>query len=146
MEEIMTTHENRKRFDELVKKWIVLEDSTIREANKLIMDSNNPMVNAIIDLVKIDSEKHKHILQAIQKSLDSTVTFSTDDLKVVDSFIEKHMTLEKHAVETAEQALAMSSLPLPRLLLSQLLEDERSHDAYVTELNEIKGYMAKDTD
>lgn len=142
----MTTPKNRKKFEELVEKWITLEEGTISEAKKITEHSKNPMLNALIDLLRIDSEKHKHILQTIHQSLESTVTFSTDDLKVVDSFIEKHMTIEKHAIETAEQALEMSSLPIPRLLLSHLLEDEKSHDAYVSELNEIKGYMARDTD
>jgi rubrerythrin len=142
----MTLPENRKKFEELVNRWIRLEENTINEANNLIGNSKNPMVRAVIDLLKIDSEKHRHILQAIQQSLNSTVTFSTDDLKVVDTFVENHMTLEKNAIETAEQALAMSSLPIPRLLLSHLLEDEKSHDAYMSELNDIKVYMAKDTD
>ncbi len=141
----MTLPENRKKFDELVSRWITLEETTINEANTLSASSKNPMVKAVIDLVKIDSEKHKHILKTIQQSLDSTVTFTTDDLKIVDTFVEKHMLLEKNAVATAEQALSMSSLPIPRLLLSQLLQDEKSHDAYITELNDIKSYMAKDT-
>ncbi|RPI33922.1 MAG: hypothetical protein EHM54_10135 [Nitrospiraceae bacterium] len=142
----MTLPENRKKFEDLINRWIVLEEGTIKEANKLTGNSKNPMVNAIIDLLRMDSEKHRHILQAIQKSMHSTVTFSTDDLKVVDTFIEKHALLEKNAVETAEQALEMSSLPIPKLLLSHLLEDEKSHDAYMSELNDIKMYMAKGTD
>lgn len=142
----MTLPENRKKFEDLVNRWIVLEESTIKEANNLTGDSKNPMVKAIIDLLRMDSEKHRHILQAIRKSIHSTVTFSTDDLKVVGSLIDKHATLEKNAIETAEQALEMSSLPIPRLLLAHLLEDEKSHDAYMSELNDIKLYMAKDTD
>lgn len=144
--EVTMIPQNRTKFEELVKRWIVLEESTIKEANNLTGSSKNPMVKAIIDILKMDSEKHKHILQAIQKSLDSTVTFSTDDLKVVGTLVDKHMILEKNAIETAEQALEMSSLPIPRLLLSHLLEDEKSHDAYVAELNDIKLSMAKTTD
>lgn len=143
---IMKSPENRKKFEELLRRWILLEEGTINEANKLTRDSKNPMVRAVIDLLKLDSEKHKHILQTIQQSLTSTVTFSTDDLKVVGTFVDKHMTIEKDAIETAEQALALTSLPIPKLLLSHLLEDEKSHDAYVAELNDIKVYMAKGTD
>jgi hypothetical protein len=39
----------------------------------------------------------------------------------------------------------MGSLPLPKLLLSHLLEDEKSHDNYIEELTKIKAHMAKDT-
>ncbi|MEW6600652.1 MAG: hypothetical protein AB1499_06755 [Nitrospirota bacterium] len=142
----MTLPENRKKFDDLVSRWIILEEKTIDEARKLTNDSNNPMVKAVIDMLRMDSEKHRHILKTIQKSVHSTVTFTTDDLKVVGTLIDKHMTLEKNAIETAEQALEMSSLPIPKLLLSHLLEDEKSHDSYVSELNDIKAYMAKGTD
>jgi len=142
----MTLPENRKHFEDLIKRWIVLEESTIDASNNLIGSTRNPMVKTIIELLKSDSEKHKRVLEAIRLSLNSTVTFTTDDMKVVDTFIEKHVTLEKNAVETAQQALDMSSLPIPRLLLSHLLQDEKSHDAYVTELNDLKRYMAADTD
>jgi len=136
---------NRENFETLIKRWITLEDSTIEASTDFIESSDNPMVKAIIDLVKLDSEKHKRILEAIRLSLNSTVTFSTDDLNVVGSFIEKHAAMEKNAVETAEQAVEMSSLPIPKFLLEQLLQDEKNHDAYMRELNEIKRYMAKDT-
>lgn len=141
----MTLPENRKKFEELIQNWIVLEENTINHANDLISQSNNPMLKTIIDLVKMDSEKHKRILETIRLSLNSAVTFNTDDLKIVDTFIEKHAAMEKNAVSTAEQALEMGSLPLPKLLLSHLLEDEKSHDNYMEELTKIKAYMAKDT-
>ncbi|MBI5055784.1 MAG: hypothetical protein HZB61_04120 [Nitrospirae bacterium] len=142
----MTSSANRQKFEELIKRWIVMEEGTINTANSLMNSSKNPMVKAMIDLLKLDSEKHKHILEAIRLSLDSTVTFSTDDMRIVDTFIEKHIEIEKNAIATAEQAVNMTTLPIPKLLLSHLLEDEKSHDAYMSELNGLKVYMAKDTD
>lgn len=142
----MTLPENRKKFEELIKKWIVMEDSTISSADELIGQSKNPYLKTMIEMVKMDSEKHRRILETIRLSLDSTVVFTTDDMKVIDSFVEKHALLEKNAIETAEQALEMGSLPIPRMLLEQMLVDEKKHDAYMDELNELKTYMAKTTD
>jgi rubrerythrin len=142
----MTQPENRKKFEELIKNWIVMEDSSINSADELIGQSENPFLKAMIEMVKLDSEKHKRILKTLQLSLNSTVTFTTDDLKVIDSFVEKHAMMEKNSVATAEQALEMSSLPIPKMLLEQLLSDEKKHDAYIDELNELKLYMAKGTD
>jgi rubrerythrin len=141
----MTLPENRKKFEELIKNWIIMEESSIHSADELISQSKNPYLKTMIELVKLDSEKHKRILETISLSLESTVTFSTDDLKVIDTFVEKHALLEKNSVASAEQALEMSSLPIPRMLLEQLLSDEKKHDSYMDELNELKGYMAKDT-
>jgi hypothetical protein len=138
--------ENRKKFEELLKKWIVIEDSTIDSANELIGQSKNPLTKTIIDLIKMDSEKHKHILETIRLSLESTVVMSPEDLMVIDTFVERHATIEKNAIETAEQAMEMGSLPIPKFLLSHLLEDEKSHDTYMEELTKLKAYMAKDTD
>ena len=141
----MTLPENRKKFEELINNWIVIEDSAINSADELISQSKNPFLKTMIEMVKMDSEKHKRILETLRLSLNSTVVFTTDDLKVIDSFVEKHAMIEKNSVTTAEQALEMSSLPIPRMLLEQLLSDEKKHDAYMDELNELKGYMAKDT-
>ena len=141
----MPLSKNRERFEELIKSWITIEEENIDAAADLMGQSKNPMVSAIIDLLKRDSEKHKHILKTIQQSLEHTVTFTTDDMKIVDTFITKHASIEKNAVETAEQALAMSSLPIPRLLLSSLLEDEKKHDAYMEELTVLKHDMTRGT-
>lgn len=141
----MSMSENRKHFRELIDRWVGIEEHSITTADDLLGQSSNPLLRSMIELIKMDSEKHKRILEAIKFNLDSTVTFSTDDLKIIDSLVERHASVEKHAVETAEQALAMNCLPIPRLLLEHLLQDERSHDAYVQELNELKAYMAADT-
>ncbi len=141
----MTLPENRKKFEELINNWIVIEDSAISSADELISQSRNPFLKTMIEMVKMDSQKHKRILETLRLSLNSTVVFSPDDLKIIDSFVEKHSLIEKNSVTTAEQALDMSSLPIPRMLLKQLLSDEKRHDAYIDELNELKGYMAKDT-
>ncbi len=141
----MTLPKNRQSFEELIKRWIVIEDKTIGTADNLMNQSKNPMVKAIIDLLKRDSEKHKHTLEAIQYSLNNTVTFNSDDMQIVDTFIENHALMEKNAVETAEQALEMSSLPLPRFLLENLLSDEKKHDAYMEELTELKYQMTRST-
>jgi rubrerythrin len=142
---IMTASSNRKSFHDLIDRWVGIEENAIDNATDLINRSKNPMLKSMIELIKMDSQKHKRILETIRLNLDSAVTFSTDDLKVVDTLVEKHAMMEKHAVETAEQALEMSSLPIPRFLLAHLLQDERNHDAYVQELNELKAHMAKDT-
>jgi hypothetical protein len=141
----MSTSENRKQFRELIERWVGIEENSITTADDLIGQSKNPLLKSMIEIIKLDSEKHKRILEAIKLNFDSAISFSTDDLKIVDSLVERHASVEKHAVETAEQALEMSSLPIARLLLEHMLQDEKSHDAYVQELNELKAYMAADT-
>ncbi|MBI4688602.1 MAG: hypothetical protein HY756_12660 [Nitrospirae bacterium] len=141
----MSVSENRKKFSELIQRWIIIEDNTIEVADDLIKRANNPVVKTFIEIIKLDSEKHKRILESIRLSLDSTVVLSRDDLQVLDTFIERHKDVEKNAIATAEQALEMASLPIPKMLLSHLLEDEKSHDTYTNDLANLKIYMAKST-
>ncbi len=56
----MTQAANRIKFDELVSRWITLEETTISEASALSASSKHLMVKAVIDLVKIDSEKQEN--------------------------------------------------------------------------------------
>ena len=141
----MTLPANRKRFEKLLEDWLVIEDKTIEMASDLMGKTENPMVSAIIDLLKRDSEKHKHILKAIQHNLDHAVTFTNDDMKIVDTFITNNAALEKNAFETAQQVLEMSSLPIPRFLLETLLDDAKKHDEYMEELTELKMRMTRGT-
>ena len=141
----MTMSANRQRVERLLQDWIVIEDKTIETADDLMGKTNNPMVSAIIDLLKCDSQKHKKILKAIQHSLEHAVTFTNDDMKVVDTFITNNAAMEKSAFETAQQVLEMSHLPLPRFLLENLLDDAKKHDAYMEELTELKMRMTKGT-
>ena len=53
----MTMSANRKRVEKLLQDWIVIEDKTIETADDLMGKTNNPMVSAIIDLLKCDSQK-----------------------------------------------------------------------------------------
>ncbi|GAB4537920.1 MAG: hypothetical protein Fur0020_06710 [Thermodesulfovibrionia bacterium] len=141
----MILPENRKRFIELLQKWIVLEGNTIDSANRLLSMTSNPFVKGIIELIRIDSEKHRLILETIRLSLDSTVTFTHEDMEVVNTFIERHDSMEKGTIDIAEQIIGMVTLPIPRLLMTHLLEDEKSHDRYIEELTRLKLDMAKAT-
>lgn len=141
----MILPENRKRFVELLQKWIVLETNTIDSAESLLKIAKNPYVKALIELIKIDSEKHRQILETIRLSLDSTVTFTHDDMDVINTFIERHDSMEKGTINVAEQIIEMVMLPIPKLLMTHLLEDEKSHDKYIEEVTRLKLDMAKAT-
>ncbi len=130
--------QEREEFKTLIQRWITIEDNTINMADDLIKQAKNPMVQILIDLLKRDSVKHKHILEGIRLHIESTITFDQDDMKIIDSFIERHSIIEKTAVETAENAVNKTKLPIPRMLLKYLLEDERKHDLFMDELNRIK--------
>lgn len=137
--------ENRENFKKLIQRWIVIEDNTIDATTQLISQTKNPFVRILIELIKLDSEKHKHILETIRLSSESAVVFTPADMVLIDNFIEKHDAAEATAIETAKQAVELASSPIPKLLLTHLLEDEKTHDVFLDEIQKLKVYMAKQT-
>jgi len=137
--------DNIKVFNNLLNRWITIENNTIEMANDLMGKTDNPYLKTLIGVLKADSEKHKTLLETIRLCTESTICFSQDDLYVLSSFIEKHDAIEKNAIETANQACNMAYSPIPKLLLSHLIQDEKSHEVYMRDLNQLKLDMSKTT-
>ncbi len=134
--------ESSEKFANLIKRWITVEENAISSTKELLGETDNPVLKTFIDLMKRDSEKHKDILEVIQQHLTTSYTFTTDDMSVINSFITKHDKIEKNAVELAEETVAACKLPLPKMLLKYLLDDEKKHDLLIDELNKVKVDMA----
>jgi len=136
---------NKETFINLINKWITIENNSIEMANNLTEKTNNPYLKALLGVVKSDSEKHKSILETIKQCTESPIYFSQDDLYVLSSFIERHDTIEKKVLETAKQALDMAYSPVPKVLLSHIIQDEKSHESYTDDLEQLKIAMTKQT-
>ncbi len=130
--------ESNEDFLKLLKKWRGIERSTISLTNKTLMKVDNPIVTALIDTIKQDSEKHKEILGLIIDGLEGTTVLTQEDMGILAQFIENHAKVEKDSVEIAEQALKRVRTALPKFLLNYLLTDEKKHDMLMDGLADIK--------
>ena len=135
---ITKSAESNENFLNLLKKWRGIERSTINITNKSMMKVDNPLILALMDTIKRDSEEHKEILGLIIDGLEGTTVITHEDMGHLSEFIEKHAEVEKDSVEIAEQALKHVRTALPKFLLTYLLTDEKKHDMIMDGLAELK--------
>jgi len=130
--------ESSEQFLKMLKKWRGIERATINISAKTLMKVDNPLLLALIDTIKKDSEKHKEILGLIIDGLEGTTILSNQDMGILSEFIENHAQTEKDSVELAENAIKNVRGALPKFLLNYLLVDEKKHDMLMDGLAEIK--------
>lgn len=133
-----TPVEEQERLQSYIRNWITMEENLIDYSSELLKEAENPFIKCICEFMVRDSEKHKILLETILNQLLGTVTFTHDDMKLLDKFLDKHADIEKNAVEHAEQTVADCKQYLPKMLLRYLAEDERKHDLLLSELDRLK--------
>lgn len=131
----------RANFDKNIEKWIEIEDLTVGSCEAIIKKSKSPVVNALMKAVKMDSQKHKELLQFVQQCLDGTITLTPDDLATASDLIEAHVKFERDAISMAEKSLADSRHFVINQVLKYILEDERKHFSMVTDMNSYKSHI-----
>jgi rubrerythrin len=131
--------EMSKEFLSILKEWQKLEDETIRFSEQMLKKTKNKLIRMTMEMIKSDSQKHK----AMQQMLIDSVTkepfvLSPDDLNVLGSGLNKHITAEAKSLELAEQALENSELFVTRYVLSYLIADEHKHHNLLSRLDDLK--------
>lgn len=128
-----------KEFLSVIKEWQRLEDETIRFSEEMVKKTKNKLIRMTMEMIKSDSQKHK----AMQQMLIDSVTkepfvLSPDELNVLGTGLNKHITAEAKSLELAEQALENSELFVTRYVLSYLIADEHKHHNLLSRLEDLK--------
>ena len=128
-----------KEMLKLLRKWVTIEDQTIRSCAAIINKAKNPIIGTLSNAIKNDSEKHKSILQLVIDGMTkSGFVLSPDDLAGVSSLLNKHVALEQKSIETASKALELSHDPIITQMLKLILEDEKKHKKMASQMNDLK--------
>ncbi len=128
-----------KEFLDVVTEWQRLEDETIRFSDELLKKSKNKLIRMTMEMIKSDSQKHKVMQQMLIDSVTKEpFVLSPDDLNVLGSGLNKHITAEAKSLELAEQALENSELFVTRYVLSYLIADEHKHHNLLSRLEDLK--------
>ncbi len=131
----------RANFDKNIERWLKIEELTIGSCDAILKKSKSPVVNALMKAVKMDSQKHKELLEFVQQCLDGTITLTPEDLATASDLIEAHVKYERDAIEMAEKSLADSRHFVINQVLKYILEDERKHFSMVTDMNSYKSHI-----
>lgn len=128
-----------KEFLYVMREWQRLEDGTIKYADELMKKTTNKLVRMTMEMIKHDSQKHKVMQQMLIDSVTKEpFSLSPDDLAMLGSSLNKHMTAEAKSLELAEEALNNSELFVTRYILSYLIADEQKHHNLLSRLDDLK--------
>jgi len=131
----------RANFEKNISKWIELEDLTVGSCDAIMKKSKSAVVKAMMNAIKMDSQKHKELLKVVQQCLKGTVTFTPDELATVASLLEGHAKVEKSAIDMAEKTLADSNHFVISQIIKYILDDERKHFSMATDMNAFKSHI-----
>ena len=130
--------ESTKEFEALLESWVGVEETTIRMTSELCAKTDNIVLKTLFDAIRRDSEKHREILKVVLQNLTGTITLSPDDMAAIDTFVEGHASAEKNIIDLAEKALEKVRMPVPKLMLGYLLDDEKKHELLADGLDKLK--------
>jgi len=141
----MSTKEVQQQIVDNMRRWQKIEKASVASTGRVIEETENPIVELIMEIIQRDSQVHFRVQQLIADSLESkVVTLTPEELGKVWDSIEKHIALEKKTVELAEEALAAlkgKKMVVQEYLLDYLLTDENKHNRVLEALGTIKKGM-----
>jgi hypothetical protein len=141
----MSTKEVQEQIIDNMRRWQKIEKASVASTGRVIEQTENPIVELIMEIIQRDSQVHFRVQQLIADSLESkTVSLTPEELGKVWDSIEKHIALEKKTVELAEEALAAlkgKKMVVQEYLLDYLLTDENKHNRVLDALGTIKKGM-----
>lgn len=131
----------RAGFEKNIEKWIEIEELTVKSCDAIVKKSKSPIVNALMNAVRMDSQKHKELLKFVQQCLDGTITLTPEELATASDLIEAHVKFERDAIVMAQKSLEDSRHFVITQVLKYILEDERKHFSMVTDMNAYKSHI-----
>jgi len=141
----MSTKELQQEIISNMKRWQKVEFSSLASTGQIIEATDNPVVRLVMEIIQRDSQMHYRIQEWIADSLEfKTVSLNPDELGRVWEMVERHIELEKKALEMAKQsleALKGKKMVIQEYLLEYLAEDEEKHNNLLRHLEIIKKGM-----
>jgi hypothetical protein len=142
--------ESRKELEARIlaslKEWLVHEDETIEMTNKVTAASNNASVKLIMDIIRMDSVKHKRIQQYMIDSMETSApAISYDEISSISGIINEHIELEQKTVDLSAGLADAIKFPIQARLFEYLQEDEKKHVILLKMLANYKDWATKNT-
>lgn len=109
---------------DLMVEWQSVEDDTVEFASKAIPHAKNMLTKTMLEVIKLDAQKHRLLQQMIIDSgRKEAVNLSPDELGTLMAYINRYLEAEGKELYEAEGAAAQSGPFIRRYLLSYLMED-----------------------
>lgn len=128
----------------VLRDWQALERAAMNDTAEILQDTSNPLIRAIMEIIRHDSLMHHRIQQFLIDGLTrEAITVSREDVAEIWTRIEEHDKAEKKTIELATELQEKAWDPVHKVLLQYLLIDEKKHDTILEQLGQIKKGMGK---
>jgi len=133
------TKKTEAKLVQLMKDWRKLEDQTIKYSEDLEKKSDNPFVKVIMEVIKLDSQKHKIMQQFVIDALTKeAVHLSPQELIPLAKVLDKHIEAEAKSMGMANACSTQSRNYFVDFIVSALTDDEIKHHNMLKTLDHIK--------
>jgi hypothetical protein len=136
-----TQKEQQEQLIELIKKWQKLEDTAVQNTTEIIKETENPLVQVVMEIIRQDSVMHRRVQQLIIDGFSKTWEINPDELANFWDKVEEHDELEQKVVQMAEEAKGKTNSGIVKYLLEYLLTEEKKHHQLLEEMSKIKNNM-----
>ena len=135
----MTIKEMQQEIIASMNDWQKVEISSIASTAQIMVKTNNPIINLVMEIIQRDSQMHSRVQRWIANTLENeTISLSPDELLEIGQMIEHHIGIENKMIESAEQTLASvkdkKAMLAQQYFLNYLLNDERKHSNMLSSL------------
>ena len=138
----MKTKELQEKVVQSMKNWQKIEDASVENTGNIMKNTDNPIVQLVMEIIQHDSKMHHRVQQFIADSFEKqALSLTPEEMGGVWDMIEKHLQIEKRMVEHVEESLAAlkgKKMLVQEYLLNYLLDDERKHDKLLDNFAKIK--------
>ena len=128
--------EEKKEAVELLKKQLQVEGELIGLYEALERESSNKALKRIVQMYRLDSQRHINILQAAIEVIQGEEVF-IEDKKPLSETLRKHLEFEKEALDNANRLMGKTWVEENKGLKGLLQiwrDDEKRHHAALKEL------------
>ena len=119
-----------------IDRQIALEERIIKIVKENVSKLGNAFVKELLLAISQDSQKHAALLRSLKKAVEGPTPFiSTEERDTIAKGIEKHIEMEKEAVETYTDLMNESDNKQVQTIAAMIREDELKHHALLKELH-----------
>jgi hypothetical protein len=123
----------------LLQDWQKLEAKGIKFLNALQKETDNKVINEVLEIIKCDSRQHRRVQQFLVDGLTKEAySLSIEEVADIWDKLSEHDKLEEDAIEFAKKARKSTSSSVTRFFLNYLLEDEEKHHKMLDNLEDVK--------
>jgi DNA polymerase III psi subunit len=121
--------EKSREFLDLMVDWEAQEAGTVEYADSELPKTKNPLIRTILNVLKLESEKHCLLQQQILDMVkNEAIHLTPEELAALGGHINRFLENNEKILFFAESALAKSEVFMPRYLLSYLVADTKKSD------------------